>query len=156
MIWGIYLMPSFKGQVQNNRCIINVWITGADAKPHSIPIDGKNTYKALIDTGAQSSCISQTVVAKLNFISYGKETIRSATDTKEVNQYRVTTHIPISKTTLSKGRITQAAQTRSVFSHTHSVIEIPNSDSGFDVILGMDVILHCDLFISHGEFVLAY
>ena len=95
-------MPSFKKLIDKNQCIINVIVKESLGK-NIISNDSlslKNLYnysfKALIDTGAQNTCITNEVVKKLNLSASGKSNINSAShSTVPVNNYRVDLFIPI-------------------------------------------------------------
>ena len=149
-------MPSLKGKVQNNQCIIQVL-----AHP---PGDGKqppvaqHSFQALIDTGAQSTCISTNVVNKLKLQPESKIMMQGATTTAPANRYVVGLFIPIEKATpvsVKEGKVNYQTQL-SLFGSSKTLVTEFNAPDNFDVIIGMDMLSECILFVGHSEFSLSF
>ncbi len=148
-------MPSFKCQIVNGQCIINVRIQSVDVSETTVRIPPKNTFKALIDTGAQKTCISRSIVDTLGLVSSGKALIQSATQVTSVKRYEVHLIIPTEKITIiSKNQIRLTPHAEPFMNHP--VNEMPAELPNFQVLLGMDILKDCNLIIAHGEFILSY
>ena len=88
------------------------------------------TFDALWDTGATCSAISKNVVKKLNLIPVSKVTVDHANGQSIVNVFEISLTLP-NKTLFQSIRVTECAL------------------SGFDLLIGMDVISHGDFSISN-------
>ena len=145
-------MPSFKKLIENNQCQINVLIKSTkDRNP--------KTFIAMIDTGAQSTCISKNVVKLLNLISKGKLRMQSATEIKSVNTYYVDLIIPIFYTEpiIRDNQIKGLKQDRNYKNfYNLKVQEMYAEFIPYDILLGMDVLMKCNFIMAHGEFILGY
>ena len=111
----------------------------------SIPIQG---YRALIDTGAQRTCLTRRVIAIEGLKSHGKRFIQNVHS--EARHYLYWANIGF----FANGVTEDMSQTRSYFGLTSptEVIDIANNDS-FDAILGMDILERFDLRIDRtGDF----
>ncbi|MGI9257048.1 MAG: retroviral-like aspartic protease family protein [Salinispira sp.] len=106
-------------------------------------------FTALIDTGAQRTCVSQKLVSSLGLIPDAKTQMKSATAVVEVNQYQVGIFIPITKQTL-------VGLEQFKFGSPNTIVMEFQSSDKFDVIIGMDMLAECNLFLAHGEFVLSF
>ncbi len=82
-------MPSYKGSVENDQCIISVHVH-SPITPYDKEMAPEH-FTALIDTGAQRTCVSQKLVSSLELIPESKTKMKSATAVVEVNQYVVKT-----------------------------------------------------------------
>ena len=78
-------MPSLKRCIENKQCIINITIraNNQDNKEQSINsfksfIESGTQFKALIDTGAQGTCISKGVSESLGLVSRSLRTTKQA------------------------------------------------------------------------------
>jgi hypothetical protein len=69
-------MPCIWGQHNNSQIFLDVGIIDALGLPAILPRTLPGMFKALIDTGAQSTMISNNVVAQLGLFAVGKTAIR--------------------------------------------------------------------------------
>ena len=137
-------MPFFSGPITNRQILIGVAVTRPDEKGVQLG-SPKHSYRAMVDTGATATCISPKVVANLQLLSEGKRLITSATQQTEVNQYHVNLHIPI----------TSGIEISILTKLELEVTEI-SQPKDYDVLLGMDLLERCSLFISGGQFTFCY
>jgi len=152
-------MPSYKGRILNNQCIINVWVNLAesDRDPHKKYRMDEHSFTAIIDTGAQRTCIGRQVIERLNLDPKGKAKMQSASTETYVNQYRVDMFLPITE------RIPHATEHDNVdvaenvsvkYWASHTVIGLDNDK--FECLLGMDMLQTCNVILAHREFILCY
>ncbi|MCY4047591.1 MAG: retropepsin-like aspartic protease [Candidatus Dadabacteria bacterium] len=138
-------MPFFSGLISPRKQILIDVLLG---RPSVAP-NHKSSYVALVDTGATITCISPKVIKNLKLTPVGKNPIQAATQKTNTNLYHVSFHIPIAQ-----------AQGKNLKIHFHSnsnmqvaeIIQPPD----YDVLLGMDVLETCSLFIASGRFTLGY
>ncbi len=79
-------MPCITGIIENNQLIINVGISTVPAD--EVRSGSGAIVNALIDTGAQFTCISSNIAKKLKLRPIGKTRMQSASETVEVNVYK--------------------------------------------------------------------
>lgn len=91
----------------------------------------KKGWRAVWDTGATRSCVTQTIVDQLQLTQIGSGIIYTATGQREIKTYLVHLWLP--------GEIRIKAEVASVTSFGTSA----------DVILGMDIISQCDFVVSN-------
>ena len=143
-------MPSLKAKIQHQQLLIQVIIHSPQLEQDKKQKGHKPfTALALIDTGAQRTCVSQRVVSTLELAPESKVHMKSATESVEVNEYVLGLHIPIE-------RMTPAGPELALFGSPHSLVIEFNASDTFDVIIGMDMLIHCNIFIGHGEFSLSF
>ena len=150
-------MPSFKGKVTDNQCIINVIVFKSSPKEDRI-ISEDVSFRALIDTGAQRSCISQNVVKKLDLSPKEKVPMNSAAGKTTSNEYDVDILIPIEKRSQSikDGKIAERREL-SIKPHISvRVMEWKSNDGKIDVLLGLDILLLCNFILAHKEFIISF
>lgn len=146
-------MAFFSGPVRGGQIFIRVAILRHDEQTETAP--PQRAYAALVDTGASGSCISPKVIAELGLISEGKRAVMSATETVDANLYHIDLHIPVVMPSIKDAGDRGHVQ-YSVFSRTKlEVAEITPSNT-FDVLLGMDILAQCSLFVSGGQFTFCY
>ena len=150
-------MPSLKRKVENKQCIIDVFVhyplaNEKDRRPRSYP------FRALIDTGAQRTCISKRAVDALQLLLTSKAQMISASGTHEANLYRagilipIDDHIPVTEQSgESKYQINL-----SLFGKHNMLVSEFSAPENFDVLLGMDILARCILLVAHDEFILSY
>jgi len=136
-------MPSFTGNVENNEIILitRVGIAGKNG-------DGENRrpYKALLDTGAQTTLISQKVSDEVGLQAIGHELIIPVTGVPiRTKKYRIRLDIPI------------GVSGREIFFREKDidVSLLPYNPSNYDVLLGMDFISELHLTICGNRFILS-
>ncbi|MDB5678201.1 hypothetical protein [Sphingomonas bacterium] len=110
-----------------------------------IPIQG---YRALLDTGAQRTCLTRRVIGIESLKSHGKRFIQNVHN--EARHYLYWATIGF----FANGTDTDVSETRTYFGlpHPTEIIDIANNEN-FDAILGMDVLERFDLrFDRTGDF----
>ena len=107
--------------------------------------------QALVDTGATTSGIGARIINELALTSYGKRFLKSATDEGPVSYY-----------------LFRIGLFESIGSEPADAVQLPHIFPGldgfswsrhadFDVILGMDVLRHCDFSMTRdGRCVLSF
>ena len=111
--------------------IIPVYLAeGTSSKSAVLPKqDGVYHTNALIDTGADTTCIDRNVAKKMNWIASGSDLMSGATGTAEVNSYFLTVGIHME----GVGN----------FQHTDQIYEYMGGGGevrGYEVLLGRDII----------------
>lgn len=110
-----------------------------------IPIQG---YRALIDTGAQRTCLSRRVIAIEGLRSHGKRFIQNVHS--EARHYLYWANIGF----FANGTVESMAESRTYFGlpGPTEIIDIANNEN-FDAILGMDILQRYDFhFDRTGDF----
>jgi hypothetical protein len=139
-------MPCFTGEIQNNQIMFmcGVRATSVEGDANFLPC------KALVDTGAQGTCISKSIAENAGLEDSGWTHIRGVSGTVRCPTYMIDLRINIEK--MQHGR-----DINDVNASTYSKIfpiEVPAIENlGHDVLIGMDIIASCNLQIhSHGKF----
>ncbi len=94
----------------------------------------KENIICLWDTGAEICCISKRLIKKLNLQKRGSHTIHTPSGSKLVDIYSVNILLP-----------------NYVILKNHLVYESEIGDSGFDILIGMDIISKCDFTLSNKD-----
>ena len=171
-------MQSLKQPILNLQCILDVIVTRVgevnnviNKKSDNNDIEDKHLidnlllqlnsyrYKALIDTGAQSTCITKSMADSIGLISKGKSKMTSATEqTSSVNKYYIDLFIPLSirQPTVKSGQPGFIENINLKGYPNLPVQEITIKPLNFDVLLGMDILSQCTLILTHGEYILNY
>ncbi len=154
-------MPSFKSTIKDHQCIIDVIVQAPVDKSSSLDFQTlqKNSFRALVDTGAQKTCISKKLASQLSLLSKGKTSMQSASNIVSVNNCHVDLYIPIRKAIplINEDKIVEEQQELSLKRHHKLFVsEMPMTTDLFDLLLGMDVLTECTLIFTHGEYVIAY
>ena len=148
-------MPVISGNYQNKQGVLVRVIIQPILPENSSEEIHRNfaLYMALFDTGASSTCISDKVVAEQRLDSLGKTPLISATESKPTDVYTIELGFPLNLTQKEEaGEIGGEA----AFFHDLRVVRFNNERSGFDVLIGRDVIGHGVLNIScDGHFTFA-
>ncbi|MGR3984659.1 MAG: retroviral-like aspartic protease family protein [Gammaproteobacteria bacterium] len=146
-------MAFFSGPVRGGKILIRVAVLRPDAQSKNVL--PQHAYAALVDTGAMSSCISPKVVESLGLVSEGLRTVRTASGKIDVRLYHVDLHILVGM--LSGVEREGGGEVRySVFSKTKLEVSEIAQPQSFDVLVGMDVLSECSLFVSGGQFTFCY
>ena len=102
----------------------------------------KNNYMALIDTGANHSCITDKVAQQLKLKPIANIELRNTSGTVIAPVYEICLYIPsaIDKKQNANGIVEQTVNMKHF--ENHRVIEIKhhNDNNSFDIIIGMDII----------------
>ena len=121
--------------------------------------------RALIDTGATNTCISQEYANELQLIPIGKTSIRTAGNNCYVNRYKIDFAIPVARTALQTTEKDGKKITEEIiigeehWAHAqHKIHSIPaiGKDRGFDVILGMDILSKMHITMFNSEIIMSF
>lgn len=165
-------MSSFSKKLnENNQFIIAIKVITCptveqyeDGTARKLMINA-TTRRALVDTGATNSCISQEYADKLKLIPIGKSSITTAGADCEVNRYKVDFAIPVTTTALQPTQGNGKDDTAPIiigeeyWAHAqHKVNSIPsiNRDRGFDFILGMDILSKMHITMFNKEIIMSF
>jgi len=109
-------------------------------------------YRALLDTGASSTCISQRVVDEIELSPTGKTMLIGATGRQEVDQYSFGVGLLVSQEAQPSGDV------RSQINVRPTIGTLFQNDAGaFDVLLGRDILCSGVFTISFdGHFTLSH
>ena len=108
--------------------IIPVYLAEGTSSKSAVLPNRDDVYhtNALIDTGADTTCVDKDVAKKMNWIASGSELISGVTGTAEANSYYLTVAIPIGD---------------SHFQYASQILEFDMENSrGYEVLLGRDII----------------
>lgn len=143
-------MPSFAGKIEQSRLLINVIVSIPNANGDEDPLPSSPMpFRALLDTGATISCVSQKVVDALKLIPDGWKPITGVHGTKNTPTLSVAMHIPISEI----GADGQVIHLRGSGKMGVTLLDFQPED--FDVIIGMDLLQECHMSMSNGMFFLS-
>ena len=142
-------MPCFTGKITNGKIIINCGV-GIPLKKSkgSVPDGGYMGCKALVDTGAQQTCISRKVAKLLKLSHIGEGKIIGANGESIVRHYMVSVGIGVG--VLIDG-LEQEQQKISFTGIGELKVSRLENDFGADVLLGMDVIQILRFTIHNGD-----
>ena len=158
-------MPSLNTNLSQGKFIVGIKI-----KKHSDNHVGIEVFKnikdkrALIDTGATHTSITQTF-SELNLVPSGSNEMTSASGVCEVELFEVDLAIPFrnilgARITEKEGKKVQEFQVQeSHWSHLkHKVSALPDiqKDRGFDLILGMDILVRMHVTMFNGQIILSF
>lgn len=124
-----------------------------------------DSKRALIDTGASNTCISQEYADELQLIPIGKSSITTAGNNCEVSRYKIDFAIPVATTALQTTEKDGKKITKPIvigeehWAHAqhkiHSITSI-GKDRGFDVILGMDILSKMHITMFNSEIIMSF
>lgn len=127
-------MPCISGLLTNKlEALINVSVTSV-VVGHNKPTF--YNFTALLDTGANRTCINKDVISKLSLDPLGKVNMCSASHNVVVNSYIVDLMLPFGTINVGQSGVT--------------VLEF-NASNDFQIIIGMDIISNGLLSISHDK-----
>ncbi|WP_419816146.1 hypothetical protein [Glacieibacterium sp.] len=144
-----------RGRIENRQAIVEIGISplvdqakeyGAHAPFSHFPI---NTYRALIDTGAQRSCLSRSTIAAEHLHWHGKKAIKNVHDQNLHYLFWVNMGFWCERGHVSRGQ--ESNKTYYALDRPVEVIDIAPS-YWFDAIIGMDIIGQSNLTISRDGF----
>lgn len=123
-------MRSISGQIENRRILLQVEVFSS-----LDPLDITSvSFMALLDTGATASWISRTVVDRFGFRAIGKKPVVVATEVRLRDSYAFRLGLHDSDA--------ESVELPIVFAETIGFMI--DQASGFDVLLGMDILSECD------------
>lgn len=142
-------MSSHTAAVQGRRVLIPVFVLEAESQPDG-PL-GDRLYTALVDTGTTTSMISQQVVQQHRVAVLGTDNFMPATGVlTETTLHRVALAVPTSTVPEEEG-----GGTTFIIRDSLSVLKMPKPLEGFDVVIGMDVLMHFHLRMSNRVFTIS-
>ena len=143
-------MPTFSGTVRNGQII---FITAASVSGH--PGSERRTYHSLLDTGAQTTCVSEKVVRELGLVSTGSaEIVAVSGQTIRTDKYRIRLDIPItSGKVLRDGKETPETTLRGL--DIDVVVFFPHQSETYDILLGMNFLSAFHVTMYAGTFILS-
>ena len=151
-------MLQVTGKVANCQLIIDVGLQPflPKAQPvQSVPAPlafRVELCKALIDTGAQLTCVTIKAVLTYGLSYFGKTMVRSARDERPHRVYLF--YLGINCETNVVFDDVETTRSYYLLSQVQQAIQIPDN-SQFDVIIGMNILSRCDFSITrHGDFTL--
>ena len=157
-------MPCFTANINTNgQLLADVWVTDsaqsneefqrilADLRPDNLDPPGMKRCRALLDTGANKSCITERLAKSLDLNIQGAATISSVSESVNVNLYRVNIHMPFpGSVTQREGALVQNLQLTNW--QGVQVFGIAGIDKSHDVLLGIDFIRQGALHVSGIQF----
>ena len=151
-------MPCLTAPITDNgQLLIVAWVS--DAATVNVVADvahpGNSEVEpcsALLDTGANASCISERCAQKLGLIVRGKKNITSVSHSEvPLNEYRINIQIPFGGPVHHQDA--QAVQNVVVFNIQNLLVAgMPGVNPDFDLLLGMDIIAPGSLHVSGDRF----
>src|SRR5262245_20533643 len=105
----------------------------AAAQPIPLPV----SVKAIVDTGTNVTCVSQAVLSRLSVAASGQGTTNTAAGEAIVQLYEVSLSIP-----------GQGNAPLTIVGTNLTVMELPGSVPGVEVLVGLDVLLRYKLLLD--------
>ena len=140
-------MPCFTLPVSpGGQLLIDAHVTPGGVE--SAALTDANRFRALVDTGATGTCVTDRLARKLDLTKIGKIETTAALNRGEVPLYQVCIHIPAPVAQLD------GAREGFVFRHFAPVrvSEMSSLQEIFDLLIGMDIISAGSLHVSDGHF----
>lgn len=113
-------------------------------------------FRALVDTGANATSVTQNVVDTVGAVAFGKGRVTVANgETVQVDRYRLIVVIPITTHQINDedGNVHEETY---VSGGELAVLHLDNEDSsGYDVLLGMDLLSKFHITMFGGHFILS-
>jgi len=147
-------MLAARGKLENRQAILSIGVQrfvpraldiGADQSPVAAPIEA---YRALLDTGAQRTCLTHRTINEQGLVRHGKRFI------KNVHSEALHSLFFVNLGVWCNGVAEHLETVNSYYALPEpvEVINIADNDR-FDAIVGMDVLRHFDLvFDRTGDF----
>ena len=125
-------MPTFNGQVKDRQITLTVWVNTVDPASGEVDTTKVRPCQALLDTGAQVTLVSQNVAKGAGLVSTGSASLVPASGQEiEVPKYKAGISVPVTEGDggMAKGMILDVAQ-------------LPYQPHDYEVLLGMDFLVH--------------
>lgn len=132
-------MPTFRNRVEDGQLLLVASVEG---------VSPRKAYRALLDTGAQRTMISPKVVSEASLQAIGySHVIPVSGEPIRTPKYRIDLSLPIPQgnTTLLSGLSGMELE----------VARLPFQPANFDILLGMDFLIHCHFTMYGGSFILS-
>ena len=141
-------MPSFRGTVVNHQIILVVQVSKPSLKPEERS-EGLS-FRALLDTGATITAVSQNVVDGLNLHPHGWQPVQGVHGIVNTPTYALNLAVPITEHVMSR----RGAAFKTFSRGANLEVAMLNAQpQTFDVLFGMDLLedfhltMHADQFI---------
>ena len=149
-------MPCFDGVTKNRQIIFTCHVAHPHLEDETNPaaINDMNAYRALLDTGAQMTMLSQKVVDEVGLVSAGTRPVMGI-DGKITRCPRYMVDIYMTtKTGASKPKAGSRQQlvTFGRGFHNVAVARLPSRNLGVDMLIGMDILENCYLALHGNRF----
>lgn len=131
-------MPTFAQEIVNNQIIISATV----ANPGQ---NSSQTYFAIVDTGAQTTLISEKAIKDTGLPQAGHTLIRGVTGSERVAKYKARVDIPV---VVNNAGVMAAGMELEIVTMPHPLGE-------FDVLLGMDFLSGFHITMFNNNFVLS-
>ena len=160
-------MSSFNKSINQSRQFViatKVFLPTTNNKDFDVACAGANSYRALVDTGANSCSISQKIVADLVIAPHNKFDVMTAAGPHTTFAYLVGIAVPVAETkiqheTQSDGNVVMksvvVSESWSGFQQSQVTTFPDVGDRGFDIILGMDMLAKFHITIYNGNIVVS-
>ncbi len=150
-------MSCFTGDIIDNEILFDCYITKATGKNHDL--DKLPRYRALLDTGAQSTCITKKAADKLGLAQGEWDYINGIGGIMPCAKSIIDLTIPSGKMVRienTNGKIIEKRlSTPEDLFCSVNVWVLESASFDFDVLLGMDIITQCHFQIhTNGTFTL--
>ena len=135
-------MPRFNGKVRRRRAVVTVGVFREESDIASaVSPQGANRYRAMIDTGATSTGISEKVVKNLSLPVKGTDTYWTAKGPAETNMYSISLSLSIPAIFEDERMETNIKPAEPQIYRGLLVPGIRTRETGaYEVLLGMDVL----------------
>lgn len=151
-------MPCLWGSHNNSQIFLDVAILPADFSqqiPEAIDLTkSPSVFKALVDTGAQSTCITKSVAEQVNLTPIGKVPVQGVSGIQYHNNYMFMIGLPDNLPAKDK----KLHNDRQLFMYKElEGVELKSPSKDFQILLGMDIISIGSLKIEgNGTFSFSY
>lgn len=143
-------MPTFFGQFQHRQIIFTVGVSVYSNTRQT----SSSRFRALLDTGAQCTQISQRVVDEVGLASTGSRTIVGIEGNPfNTPGYLITLDLPVVRSRIRADGQTQREEVS--MQQDLRVAALPSLPPSYDVLLGMDFIGDLHLTIHHGQYIIS-
>ena len=145
-------MPCFTGNVVNNQIIFVCHLTKSGSD--QVDLDESTLFRALLDTGAQRTCITKNVVEKLGMEPVSWSKITGVGGEVDCPEYMVDIVISVAESKIVQDNDgNNQSQVQSVFGKgfQNTSVAMLDGNHQFDVLLGMDLITQCNFSIHSGQ-----
>ena len=142
-------MPCFTGEITNNQIRFNC----SAHKPGMPPEPGQvHSFIALLDTGAQKTGVSQSVVDQVGLTPASWGSVQGVSGVIDTPIYLLDIGIAISEVAPhpeNDGQMIESVFAKAFPARQVSLLNF--GDNQFDILLGMDIIMDCHLTIHTGN-----
>ena len=140
-------MPCIWGEHDNSNIFLDVTIVPAISTMPTIPVAYNSQmmqslprFRALLDTGAQSTCITRVAATKMGLPSAGTCPIHGVSGTQDHNSYLFQVGLFLDMSFIESDGNLISRGMLSILNKKIRGAEFSAMDGEFDVLLGMDVI----------------